>query len=289
MSILRQTRLLGQGDSGQGQLPSYAYLMCPPDHFGVFYEINPWMHREIQPDLELARAQWESLVSNLTEAGATIRIMQPGVSLPDMVFTADLGLVAGDRFIPARFRYAERQPEVREGTAWFQDNCYEVMPLSLTGKAGFEGGDILAFRDCLLAGYGFRTDLAVHIALADLLSCRVISVKLVDPRLYHLDVCFCPLDERRAIIAPAAWTRRGCEIIKRLVPDPLVLEPDEALTFCANSIVVGNTLIMPHCPPRVGRILERWGFTICVSPVSEFLKAGGAVHCLTLALHTAFC
>jgi N-dimethylarginine dimethylaminohydrolase len=45
---------------------------------------------------------------------------------------------------------------------------------------------------------------------------------------------------------------------------------------------------MPACPLRVARILERWGFTICISPVSEFLKAGGALHCLVLALHGSF-
>jgi N-dimethylarginine dimethylaminohydrolase len=77
-------------------------------------------------------------------------------------------------------------------------------------------------------------------------------------------------------------------LIEKLVPEPLVLELDEALTFCANAIVVGKTVIMPSCPARVGHILERWGFTLCISPVSEFLKAGGAVHCLALALHESF-
>ena len=58
----------------------------------------------------------------------------------------------------------------------------------------------------------------------------------------------------------------------------------KALTFCANSVVVGKVIVMPAYPPRVGRILERWGYDVCVSPVSEFLKAGGAVRCLTLPL-----
>jgi N-dimethylarginine dimethylaminohydrolase len=68
------------------------------------------------------------------------------------------------------------------------------------------------------------------------------------------------------------------------VPEPLVLELDEALSFCANSVVIGQNIVMPACPPRVGRILESWGFDVCVSPVTEFMKAGGGVRCLTLAL-----
>jgi hypothetical protein len=46
-----------------------SYLMCPPDYFGVFYEINPWMHRENRPDFELAIEQWHNLVANLRHAG----------------------------------------------------------------------------------------------------------------------------------------------------------------------------------------------------------------------------
>ncbi len=69
---------------------------------------------------------------------------------------------------------------------------------------------------------------------------------------------------------------------------PLVLELDEAMTFCANSVVVGKTIIMPYCPPRVGRILCKWGYEICVSPVTEFVKSGGGVRCLTLALDVSY-
>jgi len=68
------------------------------------------------------------------------------------------------------------------------------------------------------------------------------------------------------------------------VPEPLALTLDEALSFCANSIVIGDVVVMHDCPPRVGRQLEAWGFSIVTSPVDEFLKAGGACRCLTLAL-----
>ena len=111
-------------------------------------------------------------------------------------------------------------------------------------------------------------------------------MQLVDPRLYHLDLTFCPLDERRALCAPTGWDSYGRKVIEALVPEPLWLEEDEALSFCANSVVVGTTIVMPSTPPRVGRQLEQWGFTVVESPVDEFLKAGGGCRCLTLALDT---
>ncbi len=262
------------------------YLMCPPDHFGILYEINPWMHRALQPDLALAREQWDTLASNLTQAGATIEQLEAPALQPDMVFTADIGIVDGEHFIPSHFHYPERQNDAVVGANWFRSHGYEMSELAIDANISFESSDIAEFDNALLIAYGFRTNIAAHSALGKALQRKVYSIQQIDPRLYHFDVCFCTLDERRAIVAPDAWTREGCEMIKKLVPEPLVLELDEALTFCANSVVLGKTIIMPNCPLRVGHILEQWGYTICVSPVSEFLKAGGAAHCLTLPLHS---
>lgn len=263
---------------------NWAYLMCPPDHFGIAYEINPWMDRTNQPDPDRAREQWYRLVACLKEAGARVEFLPPVPSLPDEVFTADIGLIDRNRFVVSRFRYAQRQPETDQGADWFRSRDYEVVELPLEAGESLECSDVCLFGGVLLAGYGFRTTLSAHGTIARLLRKRVLSIEFIDSRFYHLDTSFCPLDDRRALITPAAWSRRGCQLIERLVPEPLVLELDEAMTFCANSLVVGKTVIMPSCPPRVGHLLERWGFTICVTPMSEFLKAGGGVHCLTLDL-----
>jgi N-dimethylarginine dimethylaminohydrolase len=112
-------------------------------------------------------------------------------------------------------------------------------------------------------------------------------IELVDDRLYHLDLTFCPLDDRRAMVAPHAWDAYGCKVVEALVPELLVLSDDEMLAFCANSVVVGRTVVMPACPPPVGRHLEAWGFDVQVVAVDEFLKAGGGCRCLTLALDVA--
>ncbi len=266
-----------------------SYLMCPPDYFGVFYEINPWMHTDVAPDRDLAQRQWHDLVANLRRAGATVHVMEAVDGLPDLVFTANAGLVNGKTFIPSRFTCSERRPEVPYNNAWFQAHDFEVSDFSEDPNLFFEGcGDAFIVRNQLVAGWGFRSDRASHAVLAKKLGVAYYSVKLVDPRLYHLDISFCPLDDRHAIVAPDVWDRESFAGLERLVPEPLVLELDEALTFCANSVVVGKTIIMPHCPPRVGRILQKWGYDVCVSPVTEFLKAGGGARCLTLALDVSY-
>ena len=73
------------------------YLMCPPVHFGVLYEINPWMHREVSVDHDRARGQWDALVATLRAAGAEVETMDAHPDVPDLVFTANAGLVDGGR------------------------------------------------------------------------------------------------------------------------------------------------------------------------------------------------
>jgi N-dimethylarginine dimethylaminohydrolase len=138
-----------------------------------------------------------------------------------------------------------------------------------------------------LSGYRSRSDAAAHGPLSALLGVPVRPIELVDERLYHLDLTFCPLDDRRALVAPNAWDRYGRKVVEALVPEPFVLEDGEVLAFCANSVVVGTTIVMAACPPRVGRQLEAWGFDVAVADVGEFLKAGGGCRCLTLALDVA--
>jgi len=259
------------------------FLMCPPEHFGVLYEINSWMSTAVAVDLERAQEQWDTLVATLRAAGAEVEVQAPVAGLPDLVFTANAGLVNGDQFVPTRFRHPERQPETPHDIAWFRDRGWRVDELP-DGVAHEGAGDALPFRDVLVSGYNQRSDLASHAPLAALTGAQVVSLRLHDPRLYHLDITFCPLDDRRAIVAPSAWDAAGARAIDELVPEPLVVDREAAYGFVCNSVVVGRTIVMPFCPVEVGRQLETWGFDVQVVDVSEFQKAGGACRCLTLAL-----
>ncbi len=259
------------------------FLMCPPEHFAVLYEINPWMHQEVAVDLDRARSQWDGLVTTLEEAGATVEVLDPQPGLPDLVFTANAGLVNGKQYIPSRFRHPQRRDEVSHDIDWFERRGYRIDELP-EGVSHEGAGDALPFGGVLVTGAQWRSDAAAHALVSRLTGTPVQPVELVDERFYHLDMTFCPLDDRRAMLAPGAWDEAGRKAMEALVPEPLVLDEEATLQFCANSVVVGRTVIMPACPPAVGRQLEAWGFEVEVVDVSEFQKAGGACRCLTLAL-----
>src|SRR4051812_35146191 len=86
-------------------------LMCPPDYYGIEYEINPWMSRSRGSSPDKARGQWQRLEQTLRGLGVQIELMTPQPSLPDLVFTANAGLVFHKRFFSSRFRHGVRARE----------------------------------------------------------------------------------------------------------------------------------------------------------------------------------
>jgi ornithine--oxo-acid transaminase len=262
------------------------YLMCPPAHFEISYAINPWMDTAVAVDGARAQRQWDALVQTLRDAGAEVEELTPHPSLPDLVFTANLGLIDDDTFIAARMRHPERREEAAHAEAWFREHGYGVRHLG--DDVVHEGaGDGLPFEGTLVGGYRTRSSASSYVDLARLTDARIVPVELVDERFYHVDIVFCPLDARSALLAPTKLDADGARRIEQLVPDPILLTDEEAEQFSANSVVVGRTVVMPACSPRLEGELRARGFDPVVVDVSEFLKAGGGPRCLTLALDVA--
>ena len=147
--------------------------MCPPRFYRVAYVINPWMEGNIgRTDGAVATQQWERLRAELARRAA-IEYAEPAEGLPDMPFTANAGLVHDGTFIPARFRFPQRQPEVPRLTSWFGERGYRVVSLPCGGT--FEGEGDALFQPgvpLLWGGYGVRTSLQAHRDLSELLARR---------------------------------------------------------------------------------------------------------------------
>ena len=263
------------------------YLMCRPEHFRVDYAINPWMDVDSPVDPDRALAQWDHLAATIEAAGAVVERIAALPEAPDMVYAMNYGLVDGDHVAITSFRHGERAVEADAAEWWFGEAGLRTSRVADAGAGSFEAGDAFLVGDSLLVAAGPRTDRATHDVLSRTLGVRVATVGVVHPALYHLDLSLCPLDGRRAIVAPDAWDAAGRATVAALVPEPLVLDQDEAFTFAANSVVIGDVVVMPAgVPTRVTRQLERWGFTVATVDVSELHKGGGSVRCMTLPLDT---
>lgn len=258
-------------------------LMCPPDHYGIEYEINPWMSRERQTDHAVAVQQWQALRQVLESLHAKISLLTPVRGLPDLVFTANAAMIYRRQAILSRFRHAQRQGEEEYDAAWLTENGFEV--IRLPTRMAFEGaGDALFCGETLFAGYRKRSDAKSHQYVGGLVKARVIPLELVNPYYYHLDTCFCPLNPTTAIYFPAAFDDYGQRVLKELVPELIPVEASEAESFACNAVVVGQTVVTNVGCPRLSKDLQSRGLNTIETPLGEFVKAGGSAKCLTLRL-----
>src|SRR5438270_1768579 len=104
-------------------------LMCPPDYYGIEYEINPWMSRSRGSTPERARQQWQALHDTLRGLGVQVELLEPRPGLPDLVFTANAGLVFENQFFSSRFRHEVRARESPYFDAWFTAHGFTVQHL----------------------------------------------------------------------------------------------------------------------------------------------------------------
>jgi N-dimethylarginine dimethylaminohydrolase len=258
-------------------------LMCAPDYYGIEYEINPWMSRSRGSTPERAHQQWQALYETLLSLGVRVELLTPQPGLPDLVFTANAGLIYQNRFFSSRFRYEVRARETPYFDAWFAEHGFTVEHLA--EGTYFEGaGDALFCGLALFAGYRIRSDVRGHQYLGGVLGVQVLPLELINTRFYHLDTCFCPLAPGEAIYYPAAFDAYGRKVLQTHIPRLLPVPEAEAHRFGCNAVVVSKTVVVNTGCPQLEAGLKSWGYTTIAIELDEFLKAGGSAKCLTLRL-----
>ena len=263
-------------------------LMCAPDHFGVAYVINPWMEGQFaRTDADEAQRQWQALKA-LIETRVKVCLVGPArPDLPDLVFTANAGLPMGESVVISRFRCPERRGEEAVFRAWFEAQGYEIVdpPRDMF----FEGaGDALhdETRDLLWVGHGFRSHKDIAPFLEARFGTRAVSLGLADPRFYHLDTCLCPLPGGSLMYFPGAFDAPSREAIEAIVPEAhrICVSEADAKHFCCNAVALDDLVILNHASPALRDRLAQAGIAVALTPLTQFLKAGGAAKCLTLEL-----
>jgi N-dimethylarginine dimethylaminohydrolase len=258
------------------------YLMCRPTHFAVDYAINPWMDPSAPVDVDRAIAQWSALAGVYRDLGHTVDLIDPVPGLPDMVFAANGATVIDGVALGAAFRYPERAAEAPAYLSWFARAGFETHE----AKAVNEGeGDLLLAGRYLLAGTGFRTELAAHAEAQELFGRPVIGLHLVDPRYYHLDTALCVLGGPAGIAyLPEAFSPGSREVLRRLYPDAVLATPADAEVLGLNAVSDGRHVVLPAQAGGLADQLARRGYQPVGVDLAELRKAGGGPKCCTLVV-----
>jgi N-dimethylarginine dimethylaminohydrolase len=291
MAALRETlahdEILATGEkalpgTAERQGSARSYLMCPPAYFAVTYAINPWMRPDQPADADRAMRQWESLRQVYADLGHTVRVIDPVPGLPDMVFAANGATVVGGKVLGVQFRYQERAAEADAYLDWFRASGFPDVRAPRQVNEG--EGDILFTGRALIAGYGFRTDPAAHAELAETFGVPVISVRLVDPRFYHLDTAMCVLDADTAAYYPAAFDDAGQAALAAHFPNLIEAKDSDAEVLGLNAVSDGRHVVLPAQATALAGQLAARGFEPIGVDLSELRKAGGGPKCCTLEL-----
>jgi N-dimethylarginine dimethylaminohydrolase len=262
------------------------YLMCPPTYFTVDYSINPWMNPDVPVDTGLAVAQWTELVRVYRDLGHRVDVVEPRPGLPDMVFAANSGTVVDGRVLGARFRAPQRAAEAEHYRRWFVRQGFRdvVMPSAVNEAEG----DFAWTGRLLLAGTGFRTDPAAHVEAQEVLGVPVVSLRLVDPRYYHLDTALFVLDDSPSAASvayyPGAFSAGSLRVLRKLFPDAVVATDEDAACLGLNGVSDGRNVVLPAPATGLAAQLAQRGYRPIPVDMSELLKSGGGPKCCTMEL-----
>jgi len=259
-----------------------SYLMCPPEYFAVTYAINPWMRPDAPVDPEVAMRQWAALRATYESLGHAVSTIDPVAGLPDMVFAANGATVIDGTVLGVRFRYPQRAAEAAAYLSWFLIHGYPRVHAPVFVNEG--EGDILVSGQTVLAGYGFRSDEAAAGELASVFGRRVVSLRLVDPRFYHLDTALCVLDASTAMYYPAAFDDAGRAALASVFTELIEAKDEDAEVLGLNAVSDGRHVVLARQATELARSLATRGFEPVPVDMSELLKAGGGAKCCTLEL-----
>jgi len=256
-------------------------LVCEPSYYQINYEINPWMNMSSRAETNLAVHQWNELVAELEKLGVDILKVNPQDQLPDMVFTANAGLMLGSHVLLSNFKHKERQGEEAHFKKWFLENGFKVVEISKGIK--FEGaGDCLISRDFIFMGHGFRSDPESYSNIIwEAFEYKSFRLKLKNPYFYHLDTCLCPLNKNQILIYPGAFDKDDVIMLRKNF-ELLTVPEDDAHKFACNAVLVGDHIIIPKGCNETRDILTQNYYIVHEVEMSEFIKAGGACKCLTM-------
>ena len=271
--------------SGRRRATTRRYLMCSPTHFDVTYAINPWMDPSAHVDRKRAQRQWDGLAATYRRLGHRVDVLDGVAGLPDMVFTANGALVIDGHALVANFTHAERQPESDHHLAWMRRH---VDPSARRALATNEAeGDLLVVGGVILAGTGFRTDPRSHVEVAATFDREVVTLELVDPRFYHLDVAIGVLDDETIVWFPGAFTPAAAAEIRRRYPEAVEVSEHDALVLGCNLVSDGRHVVLDERAVALARDVAARGFVPVPVGIDEFQKAGGGIKCLTLEIRTS--
>jgi len=247
--------------------PRRALVREPGNSYRGCISSHPLVHTV---DVGLARRQHSEYCRTLAELGLEVLRLPRDDVRPDSCFVEDNAVIHGDRALICRMAKESRRGEEDAVEVSLRDH---LRVRRAVAPATVEGGDVVHLTDRLISGVTERTNEEGIKQVSSWLGVKVDTI--VDPRIVHLKSYVTYLGSNTMIVAneyaehPAL---KGFNV--------LVVPEDEA--YAANTLAIGENVLMPKGRRKAHVMVEEAGFDVIPLDVTEFEKCEGALTCLSL-------
>ncbi len=247
--------------------PKKALVREPGNMYTSCLSTHP-LHHTVS--LKAARDQHALYCKTLQELGLEIIKVPRDDTLPDSVFVEDNAVVQNGKALICRMAKQSRRGEELGVEAALN----ELMPTKrATAPATVEGGDIVHLQDKLISGISQRTNPEGVAQMQEWLGVPVSTI--FDPSIMHLKSYVTYLGKRIMIATDKYATHPALEGFHVIVPP----SKDE---YAADTLAVGDTVLMAEGYPQAHEMVREEGFDVIVLNVSEIQKCDGALTCLSI-------
>lgn len=239
------------------------------------------MHLENRVDKQKALQTYQEIKDLYQKLEAKVFEIEQDKNFFDMVYTANIGTVHNNIFIPANFKFAQRRGESSLGTKYFENKGFQVQKIPET--VFFEGqGDLLTSGNRYFLGYGKRTDKKAKDYLEEILGEEITTLEMIDPYYYHLDTAFAPLSDDTVVINPKSFTKDGLDLIKKSFDNVIETNQQDNNILACNLIHIDNNIVIGKgISQSLKDDLSNHGYLTYEIDMKEYLKGGGSIKCVS--------
>lgn len=273
-------------------LPQHIF-MVEPKFFSVDYVINPHMEGNVGTvDSKKAWQEWDSVRKAYERMGLQVHTLNGQPGYPDMVFCANQSFPFltedNEKHVLMSIMHSEqRKGEVPFIENWYREQGYSIRSLDSTQIHDFEGmGDAIWIngKRLILGGYGYRSSIDAYQTISQSFNIPVVALELTTESFYHLDTCFCSLNNKTALYYPTAFKPEGIDLLQKLFSDLIEVNQYEAeeLFACNATCPDGKHIVIQKGCTSTNQALTLRGFEVIEVETEEFLKSGGSVFCMKM-------
>lgn len=259
--------------------------LSSPVFLDIQYEINEWTRDNIDTPVDLGAAvsQWRGLVDAYRDLGVKTHFIAPDPTCLELTFPGDSILIHEGTALVGRFRLPDRATEREAVLTWAEWMDYDIAHLPV-GEA-FEGNaECMRWRDGWLFGHGIRSTRWAGEWVKEVTGRDLIPIELREP-FFHLDTAVAPLDGDTLLVAPDAISDESFHRLAEEAEQVVLIDREEAYRLAANSVAVGDTVLMRDGNPKLASDLRELGKEVVELPFTEAPRVGGCIKCHTLHLY----